>query len=111
MPEKNIVNKVAVVTGGKRCIGRAIDPRLLDEGACVAICGTRQKSVDSAVAGLSGEDLARKDRIFGTVADVSRLAEVKQFIAAVQHRFGGIHILIIHVDIPIGVINLLFVSG
>ena len=35
-----------------------------------------------------------KDRVFGMVADVSKLADVRSFIGAVKQRFGGIHILI-----------------
>lgn len=97
MPEKNIENienKVAMVTGGTRGIGRAIAARLLDEGLRVAICGTRQKSVDAATEELAGNDLSRKSRIFGMIADVSRLDHVKRFIAAVQQKFGAIHILV-----------------
>lgn len=89
MPEKNIVNKVAVVTGGTRGIGRAIAARLLDEGARVAVCGTRQKSVDDAVTALSS-----KGEIFGMVADVSKREEVRRFVGAVQQKYGGVHILI-----------------
>lgn len=89
MAGKNIENKTAVVTGGTRGIGRAIAARLLEEGARVAICGRRQKSVDDAV-----RELSPKGRIFGMAADVSKLEEVRLFVRAVQQNLGGIHILV-----------------
>jgi NAD(P)-dependent dehydrogenase (short-subunit alcohol dehydrogenase family) len=90
MSEKKFQNKVAIVTGGTRGIGRAIAERLAREGARVAICGRRQKSVDEALAGLSplGEEA------FGMVADVSKLDEVRDFISKVERKFGAVHILI-----------------
>src|ERR1700742_3277393 len=82
-------NKVAIVTGGTRGIGKAIAERLLDEKARVAICGTRQKAVDEAVKALSV-----KGDVFGMEADIRRIEDVRQFIAAVQRRFSTVHILI-----------------
>lgn len=89
MTEKNIENKVAVVTGGTRGIGRAIAERLSREGARVAICGRRQKSVDEALA-----SLASTGEAFGMAADVSKRDEVREFISNVERKFGAIHILI-----------------
>jgi len=89
MSEKHLENKAAIVTGGTRGIGRAIATRLLAEGARVAICGTRQESVDDAL-----EFLAPKERVFGMVADVSKLEDVRRFFGAVLQRFGSVHILV-----------------
>ena len=85
----SLVNKVAVVTGGTRGIGRAIAERLLVEGSKVALCGTRKETVDEAVLSLSaiGE-------VFGAVADVSSLDQVKLFTGRILERFGGVDILI-----------------
>jgi 3-oxoacyl-[acyl-carrier protein] reductase len=93
MPQKEVRNdlkdKVAVVTGGTRGIGRAIAERLLDEGAHVALYGTRQKSVDDAVAQLSS-----RGRVFGMVADVSKIDDVRRFIAGAHAEFGALNILV-----------------
>jgi 3-oxoacyl-[acyl-carrier protein] reductase len=85
----SLVNKVAIVTGGTRGIGRAIAQRLLEEGSKVAICGTRQTSLDEAMA-----HLPQKDKVFGAVADVSKLGQVRTFISAVLQRFDTVDILI-----------------
>jgi 3-oxoacyl-[acyl-carrier protein] reductase len=89
MSERFLESKTAIVTGGTRGIGRALALRLLAEGARVAVCGSRQKSIDDAL-----EFLSSKGQVFGMVADVSKLEDVRAFIAAVKQRFGAIHILI-----------------
>jgi NAD(P)-dependent dehydrogenase (short-subunit alcohol dehydrogenase family) len=82
----------AVVTGGTRGIGYAIAERLLEHGARVAICGSRQKSVDEALAGLAPK--ACENGLTGQVADVSNLNAVRSFVTHVMNRFGTTHILI-----------------
>ena len=79
----------ALVTGGTRGIGRAVAERLLSDGAAVAICGRSQASVDRAVA-----EMASLGRIFGTVADISRLEDVRALFAATDREFGGLDILV-----------------
>lgn len=90
VPNPNAIrNKVALVTGGTRGIGRAIAERLLEEGARVAICGTRRATVEAAV-----EYLAPKGDVFGIVTDVSKRNEVETMVAAVRTKYKEINILI-----------------
>jgi 3-oxoacyl-[acyl-carrier protein] reductase len=81
--------KFAVVTGGTRGIGRSITERLLREGAAVAICGRDRDSLDRATDELKG-----LGRVFGRVADVTRIDEVRNFFQAVDIEFGGLDILV-----------------
>ena len=77
------------MTGGTRGIGRAIAERLLAAGAAVAICGRRQETVDRAT-----RELAGIGKVFGAVADIRRVEEVRAMFAAVDREFGGLDILV-----------------
>jgi NAD(P)-dependent dehydrogenase (short-subunit alcohol dehydrogenase family) len=82
-------DKVAIVTGGTRGIGRAIAERLLREGASVAICGRSSESVERAV-----RDMQPLGRIAGHAADVTKVEQVGEFFQAVDRDFGGLDILV-----------------
>ena len=93
-------NKIAVVTGAGRGIGRAIAIKLAEEGASVAV-----NDVDSAFA----ENVSEKIRLMGRgtlaiKADVSRQQEVQRMFEQVEQQFGRVDILVnnagIRKDIP-----------
>jgi NAD(P)-dependent dehydrogenase (short-subunit alcohol dehydrogenase family) len=82
-------NKVAIVTGGSKGIGRCITESLLREGASVAICGRTKQTVDDTVRELGGSP-----RIAGAAVDVQSPAEVAEFFRFVDSQFGGIDVLV-----------------
>lgn len=49
-------NKVAMVTGGTRGIGFEIVKTFLENGASVAVCGSREETVNKALAKLKEEN-------------------------------------------------------
>ena len=62
----DLSNKVAVVTGGGRGIGRTIALALSEAGATVAIVGRTKKVLEEAAADISNETKARYYRLLGT---------------------------------------------
>jgi NAD(P)-dependent dehydrogenase (short-subunit alcohol dehydrogenase family) len=92
-----LTNKVAIVTGGSRGIGRAIAESLLSEGASVAICGRTQASVTDAVNTLS----AKGGRVVGKDLDVSNAESVTRFFQLVDEQLGGLDILVNNAGIGI----------
>ena len=81
--------KTAVVTGGTRGIGFAIAKKYLDNGANVAICGSRQDSVDKALAKLTEYE----GRVMGIWPNLCDPQEVAGAFASVKARFGSLDIL------------------
>lgn len=81
--------KTAIVTGGTRGIGFAIVKKYLENGANVAIVGSRKESVDKALEQLP--DYA--DRIMGIWPDLCDPSAVAESFAAVKERFGRVDIL------------------
>ena len=83
-------NKTAVVTGGTRGIGFSIVKTFLDNGANVVVCGSRQETVDKALAQLS----AYEGRVMGACPDLCDPEAVAAAFAAAKEKFGGLDILV-----------------
>lgn len=81
--------KTAVVTGGTRGIGFAIVKKYLENGANVAIAGSRQESVEKAIEKLP----EYKDRVMGIWPNICSPESVADAFASVKERFGSINIL------------------
>jgi 3-oxoacyl-[acyl-carrier protein] reductase len=88
---KPFQNKVAVVTGATRGIGRAIAKMLLLEGASVAICGRQPESVARAVRELEAETAGK---VKGKHADVRNYEQVRAMFEFVDREFGGLDFLV-----------------
>ena len=83
----SLSGKVAFVTGGSRGIGLATAKAFVAGGASVAITGTEQGRIDSAVAMLGKNTL-------GIRADVRQYADVEAALARVVSTFGGLDIVV-----------------
>lgn len=84
--------KIAVVTGGTRGIGYAVVETFLKNGAKVALFGSRQETVDKALAQLKAENADWE--VIGLCPDLADYAAVEAAIAQVKEHFGRIDILV-----------------
>lgn len=82
-------NRTAVVTGGTRGIGFAIVKAYLENGANVAIAGSRQETVNNALMRLSEYE----GRVMGICPRLCDPEAVGEAFAQVKEKFGSLDIL------------------
>jgi NAD(P)-dependent dehydrogenase (short-subunit alcohol dehydrogenase family) len=80
-------DKVAIVTGASRGIGRSIAEVFVREGAQVVICGRKQETLD-AVAKEIGSGVKP------VVCHVGKSADIEALVATTTREFGKIDILV-----------------
>jgi 3-oxoacyl-[acyl-carrier protein] reductase len=84
-------NRVALVTGGSRGIGRAIAVSLAEAGAAIAV-NYREKAAEARNV---VETIQRAGgRAMAVGADVSRAAEVAGMMAAIERKLGSVDVLV-----------------
>ncbi len=91
MNRMKLKNKVALVTGASRGIGRAIALRLADEGARIAVhYNCNQDAAQQAVAEI--EESGGRAQIFA--GDLGVIADAQNLVSQVQSALGPIDLLI-----------------
>jgi dehydrogenase/reductase SDR family protein 4 len=91
-------NKVAIVTGGSRGIGKATAEVFAREGATVVICGRKQNTLDEVAGELKG--LA--GRIVPMACHVGKLEELQRLVDTTTRDFGKIDIVVNNAATNIG---------
>jgi len=82
-------NKVAIVTGAARGIGKACAIRLLADGAAVVIA-----DIDADALAATTAEIGPADRVHATVTDVSSKEQVDMLVAEAVANFGGLDIMV-----------------
>jgi len=86
-----LMNRVAIVTGGRRGIGRAIALEFAQAGAHIAVCALTEDSMLESVA----EEIRRLGRrSMALRIDVSQKGDVDDLVQRVMEEFGRIDILV-----------------
>jgi NAD(P)-dependent dehydrogenase (short-subunit alcohol dehydrogenase family) len=92
LPSFALEGKVAVITGAKRGIGKAIALAFAEAGASVAVCS---RAVDDGqLEAVADEVRQRGQRCLAIQADVSQKAAVDTMVQKVIDAFGAIDILV-----------------
>jgi NAD(P)-dependent dehydrogenase (short-subunit alcohol dehydrogenase family) len=92
VPFSPLTGKVAIVTGGKRGIGKAIALALAEAGADIAICG---RVIEDGELNAVAEEVQRLGRrSLAVQADITQKADVDSLVQRVVDEFGAIDILV-----------------
>jgi 3-oxoacyl-[acyl-carrier protein] reductase len=89
--ELELKDRIALITGASRGIGRAVALALAREGAKVALCSRKASDLDDAAARI--RQATRAD-VLCVPGDLSSLAGVEAAVRTTHDRFGRIDILV-----------------
>ena len=92
IPTLSLKGKVAIVTGGKRGIGKAIALAFAEAGADVAVCG--RVIEDGELNAVADEVQRLGRRSLAIQANISQKADVDNLVKRVMDEFGAIDILV-----------------
>jgi len=83
-------NKVAIITGASKGIGKAIALALGQQGAKIVIVSRKQEAVDETAKELSAEGI----EAVGIAANMGDFVQIKDLVKKTVEHFGGIDIVV-----------------
>ena len=94
LPSLSLEGKVAIITGGKRGIGKAIALTFAEAGADVVVSSRVVKDGQDNLEAVAEEIRNLGQRSLAIQADVSRKSEIDNLVQRVLDEFGVIDILV-----------------
>lgn len=91
---QNLSGKIAVVTGGTGVLGSNVSEGLLQSHATVVIVGSRQETVDKALAKLTPVAEANQTTVTGYVCNVLKHEEITVLTEKIKADFKRVDILV-----------------
>lgn len=82
-------NRVALITGASRGIGRAIAREMFSSGANVSLCARSLSGLEAVAGEFNGQE-----RVFIITADVSRRSDLQKLVEGTVKAFGRLDILV-----------------
>lgn len=86
----DLSNKVALVTGGSKGIGKGIAQSLVQEGCNVSMCARHEKELNETARALEGKD----NRVLPIVADLTVGKDIQKVVDKTLDEFGKVDILV-----------------
>ncbi len=83
-------NKVAIITGASKGIGKAIAKALGQQGAKIVIASRKQEAVDETAKEFSAEGI----EAIGIAAHMGDMLQIKNLVERTVKHFGGIDIIV-----------------
>ena len=90
----NLNNKVALITGSTRGIGKSIASLFLESGAKVVVCGSNIENAERAVEQIKNELNINDDNIMPIGINMKDKENIKEVVNSIIERFGKIDILV-----------------
>ncbi len=100
----SLENRIVIVTGGIRGLGREMALELVAAGARVVATGTSESQASKDIVE-QAEALGRKDRLIAVAADVTDYAACEMVLAKTKEKFGTPQVLINNAGIGMTLIN------
>jgi NAD(P)-dependent dehydrogenase (short-subunit alcohol dehydrogenase family) len=86
----DLSNKVAVITGSSRGIGRAIAERMAEHGAKVVVTSRKLEACETVAAGIN----AKGGTAFAHACNIGRKEELQALVNTTLSKWGGIDVLV-----------------
>ncbi len=91
MPDFQLHDRVAIVTGASRGIGAAVAEALVDQGARVVISARKPEELEAEVARINAD---HPERAFAVPAHSGREEDLERLVQSTLDQFGSIDILV-----------------